>query len=142
MLASQDVKGSGRVTSPVGSRALMVLILKISSLWYSIPAVVSIAVRSLIPTGRGVIVIEADGGLDGARFMDIVGAWYRLWLTKAPRNHISAGIPNLDLARSDLLAFVPQCIHSSLSRCSNRVKTTCLLVSSISPARKTSSSIA
>lgn len=32
--------------------------------------------------------------------------------------------------------------HSNLSRCSNRVKTTCLLVSSISPARKTSSNIA
>lgn len=32
--------------------------------------------------------------------------------------------------------------HSSLSRCSSLVKTTCLLVSSISPARKTSSRIA
>lgn len=33
-------------------------------------------------------------------------------------------------------------LYSSLSRCSSLVKTTCLLVSSISPARKTSSRIA
>ena len=33
-------------------------------------------------------------------------------------------------------------LHSSLSRCSNLVSTTCLLVSSISPARNTSSRIA
>jgi hypothetical protein len=32
--------------------------------------------------------------------------------------------------------------YSSLSKCSNRVRTTCLLVSSISPAKKTSSRIA
>ena len=32
--------------------------------------------------------------------------------------------------------------HSNLSKCSNRVKTTCLLVSWISPAKKTSSRIA
>jgi hypothetical protein len=32
--------------------------------------------------------------------------------------------------------------YSSLSRCSNLVNTTCLLVSSISPAKKTSSRIA
>lgn len=34
------------------------------------------------------------------------------------------------------------CIHSSLSKCSNLVSTTCLLVSSTSPARNTSSRIA
>ena len=36
----------------------------------------------------------------------------------------------------------PRPTHSNLSKCSNRFKTTCLLVSSISPARNTSSKIA
>ncbi len=46
--------------------------------------------------------------------------------------------PNADMSRPKY-AMYP---HSNLSRCSNRVRTTCLLVSSTSPARNTSSSMA
>lgn len=46
------------------------------------------------------------------------------------------------LPSSDVPLVVALIAYSSLSKCANLVSTTCLLVSSISPARNTSSRIA
>lgn len=53
---------------------------------------------------------------------------------------ISSSAPSLCI--SVVILFSKHSPYSNLSRCSNLVNTTCLLVSSISPAKNTSSSIA
>lgn len=91
--------------------------------------------------------IEARGATSYARYSPAQRVSHRTartgtphwWITvpQAPRASSHAN-PTHSSTRS----LVHSLVHSSLSRCSSRDSTTCLLVSSISPAKKTSSSIA
>lgn len=83
--------------------------------------------------------------IDDDHFQVLMAPWrtcvniHPLHIPSSPRRLRIASLIHSTLFRTQSLAIF---LYSSLSRCSNLVSTTCLLVSSISPAKNTSSRIA